>query len=184
MQEPEAKKDGDADLIKKFNDGAGAPVPAGRNAVAGASSSSAGGDPQDMQSILRAIAEATQQVQNNGGQASGQSGPRVGLHHLLTPEVMLPLAGDAEARAELEKHLPEAHRGGAAASSSGGDELENTFRSPQLRQNMGLLSQAIYSENFPIISTMMGCPGLQISGDGSDLLEKLCRALENKHSGK
>ena len=83
----------------------------------------------------------------------------------------MPLLEDKDAVAELLGHLPDDQRTD--------EDLAQTFHCPQLQQNMGVLSQAIYSDQLPILFTMLGLDPPQ--APVADPMESLCKALEQKH---
>lgn len=173
MQEP--KDDKDEEMIKKFNDGIGAEIPAkavAANTGAGAASGAAGstgaagaaapGSQAALQAQLLAMLQGVQ-VQPRG--------PRVTLNNMLKPETLLTLAEDAEALAELKTHMPK--------EQQSDQDVVETLRSPQLKQNMSVLSQAIHSDQLPTLFTMLGLRGGPQPGE--DPMESLIKALEQKH---
>ncbi|CAD7929869.1 unnamed protein product [Amoebophrya sp. A25] len=173
MQEP--KDDKDVDMIKRFNDAIGADIPApppaaAASAIAGSgsaasSSAAAAGGNAALQAQLLAL------LQNANLQGLPSRGPRVSLSNILKPDVLLTLAEDAEALRELKTHMP--------SSQQEDQDVVDTLHSPQLKENMKVLSEAIYSDQLPTLMTMMGLPG---GGNGSeDPMEVLAKALEQKH---
>lgn len=176
MQEP--KEDADAELIKKFNDGIGAEIPkkaavansaagvAGATGSSSSSSTAAGGMSQDalQQQLLRMLQGAGNQMQN-------QQKFRVSLNHVLKTDKLMSLAEDGEALSELRGHMP--------AEQKEDQDVVESLQSPQLKQNMSVLTQAIYSDQLPLLWTMMGLPGGPTPGE--DPMESLCKALEQKY---
>eukprot|EP00392_Amoebophrya_sp_AT5.2_P014654 g14815.t1 len=175
MQEP--KDDKDDELVKKFNDTIGAEIPAAAPVVPGtgaASSSSAAAPgaavaaPAGSQAALQAQLLALLQ---NAGQQAQTRGPKVSLNSILKADVLLSLAEDAEALAELKTHMP--------ADQKEDQDVVDTLHSPQLKENMKVLTQAIYSDQLPVLFSMLGLQGGPQMGE--DMMESLCKALEQKH---
>lgn len=128
--------------------------------------------PEQMQAQLMAMLQGNFQQMQQSGQMQA-AGPKTNLTHILTPENLLTLLEDPEAVAELITHLPAGQQDVA--------ELDPTFRSAQLRQNSGVLSQAVYSDAFQALCSMLQ---VQPEAGATDPMEALCKALERKHGSK
>lgn len=179
MQDKDEKQD--VELVTKFNTelkttlpegavGAGAPAaPAqtagGATGTGAAASSGAPMTNEQMQSQLMAmLAQMGQQNQQRQNE-----GPKVMVNHILTRENMTTLLDDSELVQELLGHLPDSQREVT--------DLVETIACPQLGQNMSALSQAIFSDQLPLLMQMLG---VSPPGQG-DPMEELCKALENKY---
>lgn len=177
MQEPKA--DGDEELIKKFNEAIGATIPdkkaAGRStgttAAAPPTAAAAAGAEVDPQ--LRAI--LSQFLETQG--AANLRTPPVPLGAVLTTEVLSGLLTDETACKELTSLLP--------PGQQTQEDLAEALRSPQLQQHMNSLTQAIHSDQLPMLFAALGLDPSTIAsaGPGADALEVLCRAMEAKESG-
>eukprot|EP00418_Pyrodinium_bahamense_P076136 CAMPEP_0179067600 /NCGR_PEP_ID=MMETSP0796-20121207/29570_1 /TAXON_ID=73915 /ORGANISM="Pyrodinium bahamense, Strain pbaha01" /LENGTH=348 /DNA_ID=CAMNT_0020764629 /DNA_START=73 /DNA_END=1117 /DNA_ORIENTATION=- len=179
MQEP--KEDGDADLVKRFNEAIGAKIPEkdkekekGAAAAPGAGTAAAappGG--AAAQGELRAI---LQQFLDSQG-AQGQRTPPVPLSAVLTTEVLQSLLTDEAACAEMTALLPETHQ-----SPEG---LRQALASPQLQQSINALSQAVHSDQLPVLLASLGLDPSVVgsAAPGSDALDVLCRAMEAQSGG-
>lgn len=180
MQEP--KEDGDAELIKKFNESVGATVPDKK--VAGAAGSAApapaaavaagaGAGAAGMDPALNAILQQFLQSQ-------GQQGPRappIPLAAVLTPEVLQGLMSDEAAVAEMRSLVPDTHK-----SPEG---VHEALGSPQLQQSLRALTQAVHSDQLPVLFASLGLDPSVIAQapPGSDAVEILCKAMEKKMGG-
>jgi len=176
MQEPD--EGGDVDLIKKFNEAVGAKIP--EKGVGGASqaAAAAGGTaaPEaaaaggEVDPALRAV--LAQFLENQGQQ--GPRAPPLPLSAVLTPEVCMSLCSDEQAVAEMQTLLPEGHK-----SPEG---VREAVTSPQLQQSLRGLTQAIHSDQLPVLLASLGLdPSIIASAaPGEDALAVLCRAMENK----
>lgn len=178
MQEP--KEDGDKDLIKKFNEAVGAKIPekstggagaaAGAGGAAGAAAAAAAGgnlDPQ-LQAALAQILES-----HGGGAGAGAArAPPLPMNAVLTPDLMQSLMEDETAVAELMQHVPEGHRDR--------DGLRSALGSPQLQQSLRTLTQAVHSDQLPLLFSSLNLDPSAIASapPGSDAMEILCRAME------
>lgn len=178
MQEP--KTDADQELMKKFNEAIGAtvpvagarpqapaPVPAASGNAGAAGNASAASvaavDPR-LRSVLQQFLAADA--------AAGSRNPPIPLSAVLTPDVLTSLLTDAEAVSEMTSLLPESHR-----SPEG---LREVLLSPQLQQSLNGLTQAVHSDQLPVLLAGLGLdPGaIAAAQPGSDALEVLCRAME------
>mmetsp|Transcript_90625 Transcript_90625/g.230605 ORF Transcript_90625/g.230605 Transcript_90625/m.230605 type:complete len:273 (-) Transcript_90625:102-920(-) len=168
MQEP--KDDRDVELMKKFNEAVGATIPEKK---AGGSSAApavpgAGNDP-----ALNAILQQFLQSQ-------GQQGPRanpIPLQAVLTPETLQSLMSDEAAVAEMQSLVPDSHK-----SSEG---VREALGSPQLQQSLRALTQAVHSDQLPVLFASLGLDPAEIASapPGTDAVEILCRAMEKKMGG-
>merc|ERR1719498_2012423 len=109
-------------------------------------------------------------LQTRGGGAPRT--PPVPLQTFLTAEVLNQLMDDPEAVAELLPLMPD--------GQNTNSDLKEVFASPQLSQNMSILSQAIYSENIGVLFQMLGLDPSTLT-PGTEPMEALCKALEKKH---
>lgn len=172
MQEP--KEEGDAELIKKFNEAVGATVPKKGDAAQAAAPQAVapqGSDAVDPQ--LRAILQ--QFLQHQG--AAGPRTPPMPLNAVLTTEVLQSLLTDEAASAEMQALLPDSH--------SSPEGLREALGSPQLQQSLTHLSQAVHSDQLPVLLAGLGLDPGAIAGaaPGTDALEVLCRAMEAQSGG-
>lgn len=172
MQEP--KDDKDEELVKKFNEAIGATIPekgapkpaAGGAAPAPAAAAAAG---QQMDPAIRAMVEQFIAAQ-------GPRTPPVPLNAVLTTEVLQSLMTDPAAVAEMAPLLP--------PGQQSQEDLREALGSPQLQQSMTALSQAIHSDQLPVLFSSLGLDPTTIAGaaPGSDALELLVRAMEGPSS--
>lgn len=190
MQEPDESKD--EPNVKKFNTtigatipdknsrpgtaaagvpGAAAPAAPGAAPAAGAAGAPVipGQAPVDPQ--LQAILNQFIASQQGGGAA--QRAP-VLLKDVLTADVLQTLLTDEAAVEELTGLLPEGQKTR--------EDLEEVLVSPQLQQSMGPLTQAVHSDQLPILFATLSLNPQTIStvAPGTDALEILCKALEDK----
>eukprot|EP00933_Yihiella_yeosuensis_P080582 TRINITY_DN94034_c0_g1_i1.p1 TRINITY_DN94034_c0_g1~~TRINITY_DN94034_c0_g1_i1.p1 ORF type:complete len:289 (+),score=106.42 TRINITY_DN94034_c0_g1_i1:113-979(+) len=187
MQEP--KDEGDAELIKKFNDAIGATIPekgskpaaapaaAASAPAAGAPAAAAGG--AEVDPALRAIlAQFLQSGGAAGGVPAANRTPPVPLTAVLTSDVLTPLMDDEAAKAEMMPLLPESHN-----SAEG---LRQVLTSPQLQQSLVALSQAVHSDQLAVLFASLGLDPSAITraAPGSDALEVLCKAMEDQYKNK
>ena len=123
MQEPD--ESGDLELVTKLNDALGCAIPekdklvqAGGPAagipgvvgVAGASGAS-GANAEANQQLQEQLLAMLRNAQNNNANSNGPAGgPQVSLTHILKRDVLLSLAEDPAALAELKQHLPDSQR--------------------------------------------------------------------------
>eukprot|EP00746_Dinoflagellata_sp_MGD_P011866 gnl/MRDRNA2_/MRDRNA2_125067_c0_seq1.p1 gnl/MRDRNA2_/MRDRNA2_125067_c0~~gnl/MRDRNA2_/MRDRNA2_125067_c0_seq1.p1 ORF type:complete len:289 (+),score=86.62 gnl/MRDRNA2_/MRDRNA2_125067_c0_seq1:89-955(+) len=184
MQEP--KEEGDKEIIDKANAGIGATIPDRATTPAAAAAPPAQANPNDLMAMMQQmqagqgdaggnaeLAGILQQfLQNQGGGAPRS--PPVPLQTFLTADVLNQLMDDPEAVAELLPLLPD--------GQNTNQDLREVFASPQLSQNMSILSQAIYSENIGILFQMLGLDPSTLT-PGTEPMEALCKALEKKHGG-
>jgi len=173
-QEPD--ESGDAALIKKFNDAVGAKIPekgssGGGSAPAAAAAAGAPGAPVEPNPELQAILQQFLQAQG------APRTPPVPLSAVLTTEVLQSLLEDEAAVKEMTELLPASHR-----SPEG---LREALASPQLQQSQQGLSQAIHSDQLPMLLAALGLDPGSLSGaaPGSDALEVLCKAMEKQGGG-
>mmetsp|Transcript_29697 Transcript_29697/g.44815 ORF Transcript_29697/g.44815 Transcript_29697/m.44815 type:complete len:273 (+) Transcript_29697:91-909(+) len=164
MQEP--KEEGDEALIKKFNETVGATIPE-KKAGGTAAPSAVGSAQPDFSAILAQMQQQSQMQQ-------AQRGPPIPLPAVLTTEVLQSLMSDEAAVKELQALLPETHQ-----SPEG---VREALGSPQLQQSMRSLTQAVYSDQLPLLFSSLGLSPSEIAdaGQGADALEVLCKALEKK----
>ena len=59
-------------------------------------------------------------------------------------------------------------------------QVLETMGCPQLASNMRALSQAVYSDQLPLLCQMLGLGGVSAS-PGQDLMELFLKAMETKH---
>lgn len=173
MQEP--KSEGDAELMKKFNEAIGAKIPEKRAPGAAPPAARTQVTPSipslptgDLDPRLRAV---LQQFLASGD-ASGSRSTPIPLSAVLTTEVLTGLLDDEQAVAEMTSLLPDSH-----TSPEG---LREVLVSPQLQQSLSSLSQAVHSDQLPVLLAGLGLdPGAIASAQpGSDALEVLCQAME------
>merc|ERR1719336_314381 len=174
MQEP--KEEGDADLIKRFNEATGATIPAkggsGGGAAAGGTEASQATPPAPVAPGGASQQEQLQQVLQQflaaqGGAAANRT-PPTPLNAVLTTEVLQSLLTDEAACTEMSALLPESHRSQ--------ESLRAALVSPQLQQNIHSLSQAIHSDQLPVLLSSLGLdPGAVAAAPATDALEVLCR---------
>lgn len=167
MQEPNTEKD--ADLVKTFNETIGAKIPekgAAAPAAAAAAPSPAGfGANQAIDPAIRAMVQ--QFIANQGPRT-----PPVPLNAVLTTEVLQGLMTDEAAVAEMSTLLPPGQRSN--------EDLRDALGSPQLQQSLNALSQAIHSDQLPVLFSSLGLDPTAIASaqPGTDALEMLIRAME------
>jgi len=178
MQEP--KEDGDAELIKKFNEAIGATIPEKKPKEsvpapsATSSTAPAAAPATEVDPALRAILS---QFLEQGGSAGQARTPPIPMTAVLTTETLQTLVTDEAAVAEMTSLLPDSHK-----SAEG---LREVLASPQLQQSMVSLSQAVHSDQLPILLSSLGLnPGvIANAAPGSDALEVLCKAMEDHYKG-
>lgn len=178
----------DDEFVKKFNESVGCTTAPGAITGSSAANPTAGlagalGGAANNEALQ---AQLMQILRGAGGNNPGanalaeqiaeqQKILRVGLDKLLPADLLIDkLGGNGEAMTDLQRHLPPENLGGGEK-----EEVLETFRCPQLRSNMGVLWQAINSDQLPILMQMLGLTGGLVSGE--DPLESLCKALEAKH---
>lgn len=179
MQEP--KTEGDEELIKKFNESIGAPIPEKKSggaaaapaagaAAAGAAAAGAPGSAVDPQ--LSAILQ--QFLESQGGQ-QGSRTPPIPMTTVLTTEVLGSLGPDEAAVNEMMPLLPEGHR-----TPEG---VREALSSPQLQQSLRALTQAVHSDQLPVLFASLGLDpsAVAAAAPGTDALELLCKAMEDKY---
>jgi len=175
MQEP--KDDKDDENVKKFNEAIGATIPEKKAgsapaaaATPAAAPAAAGAGGQQIDPALRAM--LTQFLEQQGGQAA-QRTPPIPLTTVLTTEVLQSLMSDEAAVAEMTGLLPESHK-----SQEG---LREVLASPQLQQSLSALTQAVHSDQLPVLLSSLGLSPSAIStaAPGTDALEVLCKAMES-----
>jgi len=173
MQEP--KEETDHEVIQKFNAAIGAKIPekavgggAASTGAAAAGAAAAGGQPP----LDPAIQAALQQFLQNQGANAGPRTPPLPMTAVLTPEVLQSLMDDEAAVAEMSTLAPEGH--------STPEALRNALGSPQLQQSLRALTQAVHSDQLPVLFSSLGLDPSAVSAaaPGSDALEVLCRAME------
>merc|ERR1711972_300470 len=129
-----------------------------------------GGDPQ-----LRAVLQ--QFLQNPQAAQAAARTPPIPLGAVLTSDVLTTLLADEAAVAEMTTHLPETHR-----TPEG---LREALTSAQLQQSMNSLTQAIHSDQLPVLLSGLGLNSgaLLTAQPGTDALEVLCRAMDSQNGG-
>jgi hypothetical protein len=174
MQEPKTEKD--AELISKFNEAIGAkipekgaPKPAGAAAPAPAAGLPAAGN-APIDPAIRAMVQ----------QFIAQQGPRtppVPLSAMLTTEVLQSLMADEAAVAEMSTLLP--------PGQQTSEDCRDALGSPQLQQSLTGLTQAVHSDQLPVLFASLGLDPSSIASaaPGTDALELLVRAMEGPSSG-
>lgn len=168
MQEP--KTDQDAEFMKKFNEAIGAKIPekgAPKPAGAAAAPAPAAG--------LAANAPIDPAIRNIVAQFIASQGPRappVPLGAVLTTEVLQGLMTDEAAVAEMSTLLP--------AGQQTSEDLREALSSPQLQQSLTALTQAIHSDQLPVLFASLGLDtsAIATAAPGTDALELLIRAME------
>lgn len=108
------------------------------------------------------------------------------LSALFTPARLSALLHDPLAFAELRDHLPPSPGTPEAAKTTRtpgtgdhhDDMMDGLVHSPQLSSALGQLTQAIYSDQLPVLQTSLGLPACQ-PDSGQDPLEILVAALED-----
>lgn len=168
MQEPKTEKD--AEFVKTFNETIGAKIPekGAPKPAAAAGAPAAGGLPGANQSIDPAIRAMVEQF-------IASQGPRaapVPLTAVLTTEVLQGLMTDTAAVEEMRALLPPGQTTDA--------DLREALGSPQLQQSLSGLTQAIHSDQLPVLFSSLGLDPSSIAtaAPGSDALELLIRAME------
>jgi len=178
MQEP--KDDKDAENIKKFNEAVGATIPEKKTGASGAAAApassaapAAGGTPAIDPALRAMLSQLLQQQGGQGAAAAPRQAP-IPLTAVLTTEVLAPLNSDEAAAKEMMDLLPESHK-----SPEG---LREVLASPQLQQSLVALTQAVHSDQLPVLLASMGLSTDIISSmpPGSDALEVLCKAMESQ----
>lgn len=174
MQEPKDDKDGD--LVTKFNETIGAKIPekGAPKPAAGAAPPAAAAAAANQQNMDPAIQAIVQQFIAAQGGAGAARTPPVPLQTVLTTEVLQSLASDEAAVAEMSSLLPPGHQGA--------EDVKETLSSPQLQQSLAALSQAIHSDQLPVLFASLGLDPSVIASapPGSDALELLIKAMEAK----
>jgi len=175
MQDP--KVDKDVDFVKTFNEAIGAKIPekGAPKPAAAAGASGVGGLPganAPMDPAIRAIVQ--QFIAAQGGQAGGQAQrtPPVPLGAVLTTEVLQSLMTDTEATTEMASMMP--------PGQQTNEDLRIALGSPQLQQSLTALSQAVHSDQLPVLFASLGLdPATIANADyGSDALQVLIQAME------
>uniref|UniRef100_A0A7S2KTS2 Pru domain-containing protein n=1 Tax=Zooxanthella nutricula TaxID=1333877 RepID=A0A7S2KTS2_9DINO len=181
MQEP--KTEGDEEMIKKFNEATGASIPDKKAGGAGATSSpaapasagaAAAGAAGAGTAVDPQLSAILQQFLDSQG-AQSQRTPPLPMTDVLTTEVLSGLGSDEAAIAEMTPLLPESHR-----SPEG---VREALSSPMLQQSLRALTQAVHSDQLPLLFTSLGLDPSAIASaaPGTDALELLCKAMENKY---
>lgn len=172
MQEPKADKD--ADFVKTFNETIGAKIPEkGAPKPAAAAPAPMGGLPgagAPMDPAIRDIVARFIAAQQ--GQANAARTPPVPLGAVLTTEVLQSLMTDTEATAEMATLLP--------PGQQSNEDLRDALGSPQLQQSLTALSQAVHSDQLPVLFASLGLDASTIANaqPGTDALELLIRAMQ------
>lgn len=172
MQEP--KTDKDAEIMKTFNEAIGANIPvkgAPKPAAAAAAPAGAAGLPGANATVDPAIRAIVQQFINSQG-AGAVRQPPVPLNAVMTPEVLQTLMTDEAAVAEMSTLMP--------PGQQTSPDVSDALRSAQLQQSMTALTQAIHSDQLPVLFSSLGLDPTLIAGaaPGTDALELLIRAME------
>merc|ERR1740123_985717 len=94
---------------------------------------------------------------------------------VLTPDLLQGLMDDEAAVAEMTQHAPQGHR-----TPEG---LRSALGSPQLQQSLRALTQAVHSDQLPLLFSSLNLDPSAIgaAAPGADALEVLCRAMEQQH---
>mmetsp|Transcript_40109 Transcript_40109/g.74784 ORF Transcript_40109/g.74784 Transcript_40109/m.74784 type:complete len:285 (-) Transcript_40109:128-982(-) len=181
MQEPSEEKD--EENVKKFNEAIGATIPdkkaGGATAVVTPAAPSvaapAAAPAGDIDPQLRAV--LTQFLNQQGGGAQAPQRHPLPLTAVLTTEVLQSLLTDEQACSEMQGLLPDTHKSQ--------DGLREVLASPQLQQSLSSLTQAVHSDQLPVLLSSLGLSPSVISSaqPGSDALELLCRAMEAQFKG-
>ncbi|CEL99226.1 unnamed protein product [Vitrella brassicaformis CCMP3155] len=96
------------------------------------------------------------------------------LTSVLPPERLEALLGDTEAMQELAAHMPE--------GQTSREEVNEAMRSAQLQGSMRALTQAIYSDQLPVLLTSMGLDANAArNAQTPDPMEILVDALAAQH---
>jgi len=174
MQEP--KSDKDDEFVTKFNEAIGAkipekgaPKPAAATGAAAPAAGAVGGAGAAMDPSIAAIVQ--QFIAAQGGQGAARA-PPVPLQAVLTTEVLQSLVTDEAAVAEMVALLPPGQQSAA--------DLREALGSPQLQQSLTPLSQAIHSDQLPVLFSSLGLDPTAIgfAAPGSDALQLLIQAME------
>lgn len=181
MQEPSTDKD--EENVKKFNEAVGATIPekpatpaapaAGTPAAAAPAGAPAAGAAaaQDIDPALRAVlAQFLTQQPAAGGTAQRAPLP---MTTVLTTEVLQGLLTDEAACSEMIGLLPDSHKNQ--------EGLSEVLASPQLQQSLSALTQAVHSDQLPVLLASLGLDPSVVAGASGDALELLCRAMEAKY---
>merc|ERR1719183_1034020 len=117
---------------------------------------------------IRAIVQQFIQTQGNQGPRT----PPVPLTAVLTTEVLQSLMTDEAAVAEMSTLLP--------PGQQTSEDLREALGSPQLQQSLTGLTQAIHSDQLPVLFSSLGLDPTVIASaqPGTDALELLIRAME------
>lgn len=166
MQEP--KSDKDDELVKTFNEAIGAQIPDKKAKSTPAAAAPAAGLPGASQNIDPAIRAMVEQFIANQGPRT----PPVPLGTVLTTEVLQSLMSDDAAVAEMSTLLP--------PGQQTSEDLREALGSPQLQQSLSALTQAIHSDQLPVLFSSLGLDPSVIASTppGTDALEMLIRAME------
>ncbi|PFH33744.1 putative adhesion regulating molecule region protein [Besnoitia besnoiti] len=177
MQEPDASKDDS--LIEQFNRHAGGipPSRASREANSGSASSGsagavqtdAGPNPQGIQQLRRLLADYSESLRRARGEAQTPATP---LAEVLNGQTLSRVANDADVVRELVELMPE----GCQSES----DVREALRSAQLAAPMSGLTQAIYTDSAPLLSSMGVTIEDRAAATSSDPMMAFAQALE-KH---
>lgn len=178
MQEPSTDKDDEN--IKKFNEAVGATIPEKPTAAtatpaatpaAAAPAAAGAAATQEIDPQLRAV--LTQFLTQGGaGAGAGLARAPLPMTTVLTSEVLQSLLTDEAACSEMIGLLPESHKNQ--------EGLSEVLCSPQLQQSLSALTQAVHSDQLPVLLASLGLDPSVINGASGDALELLCRAMESK----
>ncbi|CBZ54413.1 hypothetical protein NCLIV_048420 [Neospora caninum Liverpool] len=173
MQEPDASKD--ETLIEQFNARAGG-VPPSRNGggQAGASGASgaagandSGPNAQGIQQLRQLLANYSESLRRARGHSQPTATP---LNEVLSSQTLSRIADDEEAVHELVGLMPEGCR-------TEGDVRE-ALRSAQLAAPMSGLTQAIYTNSAPLLSSMGVTAEDRAAATSPDAMMAFAQALE------
>lgn len=165
MQEP--NEEGDAELIKKFNDFMGATIPEKKSEAAAGAAPAAPVAPPSSGAVPQFWAN---ELMGNQGLQEARS-PPIPLEAVLTTDVVTSLLTDEAATAEMIPLLPDGQTNQA--------DLREALTSPQFRQSLHSLTQAIHSDQLPVLLASLGLnPNVINATPNADALEILCRAME------
>lgn len=174
MQEP--KEDDDKKVIDKFNETVGAKIPDKKKPTTAPTvpATSGGAAASSLDPELRAILEQLRETQGGQqAQAAAQRTP-VSLGSVLSAETTQSLLTDDAAIEELSALLPEGYRTS--------NDVREALASPQMQQSLSSLTQAIYSDQLPLLFSSLGLDptALATLPMGSDPLEIMCQVLERQ----
>jgi hypothetical protein len=101
--------------------------------------------------------------------------PVVYVHDVLTQEACTGLLSDEAMKAELCALLPE--------GMQSDEDIRKALTSPQMRQAMNVLTQAIHSDQIGVLFASLGLDTSAAQGSSGNFAA-LCKALQEKHGKK